>query len=262
MVQYPFQRESQRARWAWRLASFALALLIVAGLSHRFELVDTPSFLVLLGLVALFALLALGFSWAALARLWQVDEAGIGRAFAAALLALATLSPFAVGAVLWFSHPPLSDIATDLADPPALRHAAATRGGWMNPVTRLDAEHAETQRAYYPAVTGRRYDQRRMTVEQAVRGIMERNGWRPTRLPDPRMEGSAVTIEAEARTLVFGFVSDVAIRLRDVQGRTYVDMRSASRYGDHDFGDNARRITAFLERLDEEMEAFPVMPVE
>jgi hypothetical protein len=82
---------------------------------------------------------------------------------------------------------------------------------------------------HYPAVTGRRYEQQRVTVEQAVRGIMERNGWHPTRLPDPRMEGSAVTIEAEARTLVFGFVSDVAIRLRDDQGRTYVDMRSASR---------------------------------
>ena len=262
MVSYPFQRESRRARWAWRLASFALALLIVSGLGHRLDLVDTPSFLGLLGLVASFALLALGCSWAALARLWQVDEAGIGRAFAAALLALATLSPFAVGAVLWSSHPRLSDISTDLADPPALRHAAVSRGGWMNPVARLDAEHAETQRVHYPAVTGRRYDQQRVTVEQAVRGIMERNGWHPTRLPDPRMEGSAVTIEAQARTLVFGFVSEVAIRLRDVQGRTYVDMRSASRYGDHDFGDNARRITSFLERLDEEMEAIPVMTLD
>lgn len=262
MVSYPFQRESRRARWAWRLASFALALLIVSGLGHRLDLVDTPSFLALLGLVALFALLALGFSWAALARLWQVDEAGIGRAFAAALLALATLIPFAVSAVLWITHPRLADVATDLADPPALRHAAATRGGLMNPVSPIDPSQAEMQRAHYPAVTGRRYDLERNTVEQAVRGILQRKGWRATRLPDPRMEGSTVTIEAEARTLVFGFVSDVAIRLRDAGGRTHVDMRSASRYGDHDFGDNASRITTFLERLDEEMEAFPVMPAE
>lgn len=260
MVAYPFQRESRRARWAWRLASFALALLVVAGASHRFELIETVPFLVVLGLVALLAILALCVAFAALARLWQVDEIGIGRAFAAAFLALATLSPFAIGTVLWLTHPMISDVSTDLADPPALRQAERARSGMMNPVAPIPPEAAELQRIHYPAVTGRRYERERTIVEQAVRRLIEREGWRATRLPDPRMEGSGVTIEAEARTLVFGFVSDVAIRLRERAGRTQVDLRSASRYGDHDMGDNARRITDFLERLDEEIEAFPVMP--
>ena len=262
MVAYPFQRESRRARWSWRLSTFALALLVVAALGHRLDVVETPAFLVVLGLVALVAATALVVSWAALARLWHVDEKGIGRAFGSVLLALVTLAPFAVGGVLWVSNPRLSDISTDLSDPPALRDAAATRSGLMNEVAPIGPAAARAQRQSYPAVTGRRYNHERATVEQAVRTIASRNGWRPTRLPDPRMEGSGVTIEMEARTLVFGFVSDVAIRLRDQGGTTQVDMRSASRYGDHDFGDNARRITDFLERLDEDMEALPVMPAE
>jgi len=262
MVSYPFQRDSRRARWAWRLATFALALLVVAGAGHRLDIVETPPFLVVLGLVALVALAALFMSWAALSRLWYVDEKGIGRAFASALVALVALVPFAVAGVWWATHPRLADISTDLTNPPALRHAAAMRSGLMNPVTPIEPAAAEIQRQHYPAVTVRRYEHERAAVEQVVRTIASRKGWHPTRLPDPRMEGAGVTIEMEARTLVFGFVSDVAIRLRDQRGSTQVDMRSASRYGAHDFGDNARRITAFLERLDEDMEALPMMPVE
>lgn len=262
MVTYPFQRESRRAGWSWRLSTFALALLVVAGLGHRVDVVETPAFLAVLGLVALVALAGLAMAWAALARLWHVDEKGIGRAFGSVFVALVTLAPFAVDAVLWVSHPRLSDISTDLTDPPALRHAAATRSGPMNEVARIDPAAAEAQRQHYPAVTGRRYNHERATVEEVVRSLAGRHGWRPTRLPDPRMAGSGLTIEMEARTPVFGFVSDVAIRLRDLRGSTQVDMRSASRYGAHDFGDNARRIADFLERLDEDMEALPVLPVE
>jgi uncharacterized protein (DUF1499 family) len=60
------------------------------------------------------------------------------------------------------------------------------------------------------------------------------------------------TIEAVAYSLLLAIPSDVAIRIVDEQGSTYVDMRSASRYGLHDFGENARRIGAFLAELDAE----------
>jgi uncharacterized protein (DUF1499 family) len=43
--------------------------------------------------------------------------------------------------------------------------------------------------------------------------------------------------------------------LTDEGTTTYVDMRSASRYGKGDFGDNAARIEAFLNELDTDMAA-------
>jgi uncharacterized protein (DUF1499 family) len=64
-------------------------------------------------------------------------------------------------------------------------------------------------------------------------------------------------IEATARTPVFGFLDDVAIRLRDTAEGTRVDMRSASRLGEHDLGQNMRRIRAFLADLDSALQPEP-----
>ena len=58
-------------------------------------------------------------------------------------------------------------------------------------------------------------------------------------------------IQAEARTLVFGFVDDVLIRVYlDRDAQTRVDMQSRSRKGRVDFGTNARRIRRFFRALD------------
>src|SRR5262249_40951309 len=56
-------------------------------------------------------------------------------------------------------------------------------------------------------------------------------------------------IEAVSKSFVLGLADDVAIRLSDEDGRTRVDMRSASRYGRFDFDANAERVEAFLEDL-------------
>lgn len=57
-------------------------------------------------------------------------------------------------------------------------------------------------------------------------------------------------IEAVARSLVFGFKSDVVVRLVEEEEGTLVDMRSLSRFGPHDLGSNAARVVSFMEDLD------------
>ncbi len=57
-------------------------------------------------------------------------------------------------------------------------------------------------------------------------------------------------LEAVATSLVFGFESDVVIRLAEEEDGTLVDMRSASRWGPHDLGSNAERIIDFMSDLD------------
>ncbi|RWG39058.1 MAG: DUF1499 domain-containing protein, partial [Mesorhizobium sp.] len=72
--------------------------------------------------------------------------------------------------------------------------------------------------------------------------------------PYPDINGqSEATITAVARGLVLGLPADVAIRVADDGDSVVVDMRSASRYGRHDLGDNADRITDFLAELDQEV---------
>lgn len=64
---------------------------------------------------------------------------------------------------------------------------------------------------------------------------------------DPR----AGRIAAESSTRTMKFVDDVSIRLGlDDEGRTRVDLRSASRVGRGDLGTNARRVARFLHALD------------
>jgi len=49
------------------------------------------------------------------------------------------------------------------------------------------------------------------------------------------------------------FPVDAVVRMTDEGDATYVDMRSASQFGQHDLGDNARRIDDFLSDLDAAM---------
>ena len=57
-------------------------------------------------------------------------------------------------------------------------------------------------------------------------------------------------VEAVATSFLFGFESDVVIRLVEEEEGTLVDMRSTSRWGPHDLGANSARIISFMADLD------------
>ncbi|MEP1206663.1 MAG: DUF1499 domain-containing protein [Rhizobiaceae bacterium] len=61
-------------------------------------------------------------------------------------------------------------------------------------------------------------------------------------------------VEAVAMSFLFGFESDVVIRLVEEEEGTLVDMRSSSRWGAHDLGSNAARIISFMQDLDESLQ--------
>ena len=83
----------------------------------------------------------------------------------------------------------------------------------------------------------------------AVNEAIKSAGW--TAQPAYETGAGEVTIEATARTPLWGFPYDVAVRITDEGGTVFIDMRSASRYGRHDLGDNAARIISFYQLLDE-----------
>ena len=58
-----------------------------------------------------------------------------------------------------------------------------------------------------------------------------------------------VRIEAVARSLVLRLPEDVTIRVKPLAEGSVVDIRSASRFGSRDYGDNASRIRKFLAEL-------------
>jgi uncharacterized protein (DUF1499 family) len=58
-------------------------------------------------------------------------------------------------------------------------------------------------------------------------------------------------IEAVARTPILGFRDDVVVRIRPTVDGTRIDIRSASRYGRHDLGTNAKRVRSLIDDIDE-----------
>jgi hypothetical protein len=64
---------------------------------------------------------------------------------------------------------------------------------------------------------------------------------------------SRATLQGVAADPVFGFRSDIVIRLIEEEETTFVDMRAALRTGDHDLGLNAWHVSRFFGALDAEL---------
>jgi uncharacterized protein (DUF1499 family) len=74
-------------------------------------------------------------------------------------------------------------------------------------------------------------------------------------LPRWSLQGSGsgpagFALQAERRTRVFRFVDDVTIRVKPEGAGSHVSVRSASRVGQWDFGQNARNVRELLAALD------------
>ena len=246
-------KKARAATWSRKVACFACLLFLMAAIGHRWGLLETPGFLSVLVLVAVLACLALLFAAVSFQRVWNNGDRGGRDLLVGVGMSLAVLSPFMVSAVLFVRNPPLSDITTDISDPPDLSvaHAAAPAGRGSD----------DLQAKYYPEITGRRYDLGADHVLAAATSLMEQRGWQaeaPQAVSDIETE-----IHAVAKTLLLAFPSDVTVRITDEDASTYVDMRSASRFGSHDMGDNARRVASFLNELDDTIAALAVpLPAE
>ena len=250
MTEYPEQHKSRAAGWCRRTAAFSAVLLLVAWTGHHFGMLETPGYFWVLAVVALLAAFALLMAAFAFSYIWAFGTGGGRDLVVGVLIALVVLAPFGVVAWLMLSYPPLRDISTDLDAPPALP-TAGERTPDMNVLTAPTPGEQQLQADSYPQITGRRYTATFEETVAAVEAVLARQGWRVTEPPaDAAGAADEVTIGAVAAPLGLDLPADVSVRIAVDDDATLVDMRSASRYGRHDLGDNARRIAAFLAELD------------
>jgi uncharacterized protein (DUF1499 family) len=245
IIEEPF---SEAAVWSLRLAVFALATAVVSVALARLTGADALSVLTVFGAALTLAFLAILLSASAAVIIWRSGRRGAGRAgggFALAALLLA-YPAFLTGRALLL--PPLADVTTDFDSAPSLMistKAREARAGFTPPP--YDRANETAQRQAYPEVAPMLVD---LEAPQAYRlslRVAKDLGWRVVDSTPPNLRGDGVAhIEALDRSLIFGFASDIAIRVTPLANQTRIDLRSIERVGKHDFGANARRIRRFL----------------
>ena len=230
-----------------RTAIFALAAAGVAVGLARFAGVDAGAALTVFAAALTLAFLALLLAGAAGVVIWRTGRRGAGQAALGCFLSLALLAYPAYLAAIAVSLPMMADVTTDFASPPAFMISAkarAARAGQTPPA--WDSADEALQQDAYPKVQPILVDLEPTQAYQLVLRVTKDLGWKvvDSNPPNLRVDGVA-QIEAIARSPVFGFADDIAIRVRPLASQTRIDLRSVSRVGRQDFGANAHHFARF-----------------
>lgn len=241
---------SRAALWSRRLAWFALAVLLLAALVFRTSEPSLQGLAPIAGAYA-FVLLALLLAVAAFLRIWQSGHRGVGMAAQAFLLCVLMLLPVGYGVFKAVTLPALTEVSTDIDDPPAFsrsRVALDARRGRVPPD--VPAERRRVQRQAYPKAVPIVLEIPAELAFDIARKAALNRGWQVLESSRPGGRTGAGRIEAVARTRVLRFADDITIRIRPRVDGSRIDIRSASRIGGHDFGANAARIAGFAEEVE------------
>lgn len=174
---------------------------------------------------------------------------GRRRGWGAGLVAIIVgLGFVAVPAYYWFvvlpSVPRIHDISTDTETPPAFVAIAALRMGYPNPPAYDGPETAALQKNAYPDLLPLRVAKPPAEVFPAAMDTAQALGFEIVNASP--QDGR---IEASQRSLFFGFIDDIVIRVQRDGTGARIDVRSKSREGRSDFGVNAARVRKVLALL-------------
>ena len=140
--------------------------------------------------------------------------------------------------------PPIHDVTTDTADPPAFVAVLPLRKDAPNTAQYGGPELAAQQKKGYPELAPALLPMPPRAAYELALDVARRSGWEiVAAMPDDNR------IEATATTVWFGFKDDIVIRIRPADRGSRVDVRSVSRVGRSDLGANARRIREFVRQL-------------
>ena len=188
--------------------------------------------------------------------IWRTGRRGAGKIVGGIMLAAILLGYPAWLAAQAVRLPSLNDVSTDLVDPPDFARssrAAAARNGAAHPP--IPPDWREAQRRAYTDVQPIVLDLEAEEAWQIVQKAVAARNWQIVDQVLPGGRSGIGHVDAIDRSLIMGFPEDVTVRLRPLAGQTRIDVRSASRFGRHDFGANARRIQRFAQELQTQLDA-------
>ncbi len=247
MFHRPTNPASHRfARLSFYLALLAALIVAACGPAHRYLGIDLDIALAVYRYGFYLAAAAMAL---ALATLVPTRPGDRRRGFVAALLGLGIGLAAAWAPAGWLldarAAPRINDISTDTAAPPAMVVTQQMRRGAPNPAAYPGKAVAAQQRAAYPDIQPILLNVTPAEAFHRVDAIARSMGWDiVARAPaDGRLE-------AVDTSNWFGMTDDIVVRIRpEGSSGTRIDIRSKSRIGESDFGENARRIRTFRDKL-------------
>ncbi|MCB1442958.1 MAG: DUF1499 domain-containing protein [Methyloceanibacter sp.] len=246
-------KEAREAKWARRIAVFFLQLLILTALLHRFFDLSTPAAINLIGVAIAGLALAVFIAVVSLVRIWFSGQTGAGNDFAALIVGLIGLALPVFFLSKAYLLPRLNDVETSPADPLQFTVLLEQRPRDANPLVPQSPEVIELQAEAYPDIGPMVVDRPAAAVFTVVAEAMKQLGWNVVAEEAPGESGVG-RIEATDSTMIMGFTDDVVVRVKGDDTSAVIDIRSASRYGKHDFGTNAERVRAFYEEVNTALE--------
>jgi hypothetical protein len=260
---------SQLAVWARRIALFSLATTFVAVIIVRSGALDIVPALSTLAGGLMLAVIAIMLALGAAMIIWFEGIGGATETITALLIGMALIAYPAYLGIKGYRLPAIYDITTDPIDPPQFDAIARLRPRDANPIAYEGLYAAEQQHAAYADIEPDLTDSSPQEAYNAVIKVITRRKWRVVDARPPQGDFQQVAnprgapppaprdglIEAIARTPILGFRDDVVVRVRATTDGTRIDVRSASRYGRHDFGTNAARVRKLISDIDDVLAA-------
>ena len=246
-------KEAHEAKWARRVALFFLLLLILTVILHRFAGLGTPAAVNLIGVSVVGMAIAVVVALISLVRIWFGGQTGAAQDFAAIALGLVGLALPVYFLVKAAELPQLTDVQTSPANPLVFSVLAEQRPPDANPLFNPGPEQAKLQAEAYSEIGPMYLERSAPEVFALVSEAISRLGWTVVLNETPGESGIG-RIEATDQTMIMAFTDDIVVRVKGNDAHTLVDMRSASRYGQHDFGTNAARIRAFYTEVNTALE--------
>jgi hypothetical protein len=262
---------SRLSVWARRIAMFSFAATVISVIVVRSGALEIVPALSTFAGALMLAVVAILLALCALVVIWFEGVAGAKQAIAALFIGLALIAYPAYLGIKAYRLPAIYDITTDPIDPPRFDAIARLRPRDANPITYAGLYAAEQQHAAYSDIEPDLTDSTAQESYEAAMKVITKRKWRivdarqpqggqpvaNARAPQPAIRDGI--IEAIARTPIMGFRDDVVVRIRATSDGARIDVRSASRYGRHDFGTNASRVRNLISDIDDVL-ALPQKP--
>lgn len=240
------------ALWTSRIAFFSLGLLGAAIFLHRLFSTPTPVALNIIKAAFLGAALAILLSLAAGAQIWHSGRPGTARVVSGLIVGVGLLTWPLLFLPQMRALPAIYDVTTDMQNPPKFLELAKVRA--KGAVDYPGAKFARQQADAYPDLKTLEVDRSADESYELVSDALRRQKIKMVREVPPGQTGKGY-MEGFDRTLVFGFYDDISVRIEGDGKRSRIDLRSASRYGQHDLGRNAERVRRVLKEVVARLEA-------